>query len=330
MELLCPAGNLQALKSAVDHGADAVYIGFRDGTNAREFPGLNFTDARAREGIAYAHERGAKVLVALNTYVQAGGWSRWQAAVDRSAEFGVDAIILGDPGLLEYAAERWPDLDRHLSVQASATTPEALAFYQKNFGIARAVLPRVLSIRQVEAIAAESVVDLEVFGFGSLCVMAEGRCMLSSYTTGQSPNTVGVCSPAWAVRWDEAPEGREARLGGVLIDRFAPDEFAGYPTLCKGRFDVEGQTEHAFENPTSLDTLELIPRLHAAGVKAIKIEGRQRSPAYIASVAAVWRRALDAFERNGTFTPSAEDSAALESVSEGARTTLGAYERTWQ
>ena len=86
MELVCPAGGLPALKAAVDNGADCVYAGFKDDTNARNFTGLNFDEAALREGIRYAHDRGVKVLIALNTYPQSGNWSRWTAAVDRAAD----------------------------------------------------------------------------------------------------------------------------------------------------------------------------------------------------------------------------------------------------
>ncbi|MBK1734001.1 protease [Halorhodospira abdelmalekii] len=334
MELLSPAGNLTALRAAVDNGADTVYIGFRDATNARHFPGLNFTPQQAAKGVEYAHARGARVAVAINSYVQAGGWAQWREAVDGAARIGADAVILADLGLLDYAAQHHPELARHLSVQASATTPEALNFYQRRYGVTRAVLPRVLSIQQVAALAEETDVELEVFGFGSLCVMAEGRCLLSSYATGESPNTVGACSPAWAVQWQETERGREVHLGGILIDRFAPEEPAGYPTICKGRYEVEGRIEHAFESPTSLETAELLPQLQRAGVQAIKIEGRQRSPAYVGTVTRIWRQLLDdltaAGDEAGAHRPDPARIAELREFCEGSTTTLGPYERKWQ
>ena len=220
MELVCPAGSLPALKTAVDNGANAVYFGFKDSTNARQFAGLNFTDKRAAEGIEYAHLRGTRVFCAINTYPQPDGWEQWKGAVDRAANLGVDAIILADMGLLDYAATRYPHIPRHLSVQGSATSHEALSFYKDNFDIRRAVLPRVLSLDQVRGVAKHSPVELEVFAFGSLCIMAEGRCYLSSYLTDESPNTRGACSPAKAVRWQETSQGLESRLNNVLIDRY--------------------------------------------------------------------------------------------------------------
>ena len=102
MELVCPAGNLPSLKAAVDNGADAVYFGLRNDTNARHFPGLNFNAQRAAEGIAYARPRGVRVFMAINTYPKPDGWQRWQAAVDNAGELGVDALICADMGVLQY------------------------------------------------------------------------------------------------------------------------------------------------------------------------------------------------------------------------------------
>lgn len=331
MELVCPAGSLPALEAAVDHGADAVYVGLRDGTNARNFPGLNFTPEALAIGIDYARTRGKRVFLAINTYPQQHNLAHWKLAVDTAADLGVDAIIAADLGVLDYAAERYPDLPRHLSVQGSATSFHALTFYHRLFGIRRAVLPRVLSLAQIRRLAARSPVPLEVFGFGSLCIMVEGRCLLSSYVTGCSPNMNGVCSPASAVRWEESESGLDVRLAGVLIDRFAPGEPVGYPTVCKGRYEVAGRVFHAIEEPVSLDTLVLLPALFRMGVAAIKIEGRQRSPAYVAQVTRVWRAAIDAVKHEPErFCVTDEWRTALARLAEGGQTTFGAYERAWQ
>jgi putative protease len=331
MELVCPAGNLPSLKTAVDHGANAVYFGFRDDTNARHFAGLNFAPNKMAEGIDYARRRGVRVFIALNTYPRPDGFERWQKAVDRAADLGVDALIAADLGVLEYASTQHPQLTLHLSVQGSATNYEALRFYHEHFGVKRAVLPRVLSMSQIRHVIDNSPVEIEVFAFGSLCVMVEGRCILSSYATGRSPNTYGACSPASHVEWIETPEGLDTRLGGVLIQRHPQGENVGYPTLCKGTFRVGDHTYHAIEEPTSLNAMELLPELAAAGVKAVKIEGRQRSPVYVGQVTRIWRQALDSFMRDPEhFRPRPEWTAELGKVSEGAQTTLGAYHRPWQ
>jgi collagenase-like PrtC family protease len=180
-------------------------------------------------------------------------------------------------------------------------------------------------------VAQHTSVEIEVFGFGSLCVMVEGRCALSSYATGEAPNTHGVCSPAKAVRWQQTPKGLESRLNGVLIDRYADGENASYPTLCKGRFDVGGENYYAIEEPTSLNTLELLPQLLTMGVCAIKIEGRQRSPAYVAQVTRVWREALDqCCDKLQRYSVKPEWMKELNKVAEGQQHTLGAYHRSWK
>jgi putative protease len=331
MQLVCPAGNLPALRAAIDAGADAVYAGFRDQTNARAFPGLNFDEADLRAGVAYAHQRGRKVYLALNTYPETSRLRAWQAAVDHAAELGCDAIIAAEMAVLDHAMREHPQLARHLSVQGSATTAPALRYMHERFGISRAVLPRVLSLQQVERLCERSPVPLEVFAFGSLCIMVEGRCQLSSYVTGASPNRHGVCSPARFVRWEEHEGGdRGVRLNGLLMDRYAPGEPAAYPTVCKGRFEVGGETFHALEEPTSLNTLELLPQLAKAGVAALKIEGRQRGVAYVSAVTRTWRDAIDrhrADPDNWKLQPGWQK--ALSAHAEGHQTTLGPYHRAW-
>jgi putative protease len=331
LELVCPAGNLPALKAAVDHGADCVYAGLRNSTNARNFSGLNFDDKALEQGIAYAQRQGAKVFLALNTYPQEHNRAQWFEGVDRAADLGADAVIVADPSVMAYARQEHPQLRLHLSVQASATNHEAINFYHEQFGIQRAVLPRVLALPQVGHLIARTPVEIEVFGFGGLCVMVEGRCLLSGFATGASPNCDGVCSPASAVRWEKGPRGLEARLNGILIDRFEPQERAGYPTLCKGRFEVEGSTYYAFEEPASLNTLALLPEFLRLGVRAVKIEGRQRGPAYVAKVTNVWRAAIDVCLRNpDAFRVDEGWSRELGRLSEGQNATLGAYHRPWK
>ena len=336
-DLVCPAGSLPALKAAVDNGADAVYLGFRNDTNARNFAGLNFDAKAMAEGIRYAHGKRREVLLAINTFPQAGRVADWHNAVDAAVDQGADAIILADVGLLDYAARKHPQQRLHLSVQGSATSYEAINFCQREFGIRRAVLPRVLTLAQVEHVIRNTSVEIEVFGFGSLCVMNEGRCWLSSYACGESPNTVGACSPAKYVKWDKVaaapgqPGRMDTRLNGILIDRFADDEPAGYPTLCKGRFEVQGETYYALEEPTSLNVLEILPDILRIGVRAIKVEGRQRSPTYVAQVTRTLRAALDSLAAGGgRFHVKPAWQAELAKGSEGSPATLGAYNRPWR
>ncbi|THD82486.1 U32 family peptidase [Aliigemmobacter aestuarii] len=330
MELVCPAGTPAALRAAVEAGAHAVYCGFADETNARNFPGLNFTREDMAEAVAFAHRRGAKVLVAINTFPRAGAEPLWHRALADAEQAGADAVILADIGLLAHAAEHHPGLRRHLSVQAAAANPDAINLYAEAFGVRRVVLPRVLTVAEIAAINREIDVETEVFVFGGLCVMAEGRCSLSSYATGQSPNMNGVCSPASHVAYSDDGRDLTARLGGFTIHRTPKGAPAPYPTLCKGCFtsaDGKGaaQTGHIFEDPVSLDATDLIPQLARAGVRALKIEGRQRSRAYVAQVVRAFRAAVEA-QAAGQPLPR----SALARLTEGQAATTGAYAKTWR
>lgn len=141
-----PGGTLPALRTAVENGADAVYVGLKDGTNARHFAGLNFTDKKLAEAARYLQQHRRKLHVAINTFAHPGDMARWQRAIDMAAQNGADALILADIATLEYAITHYPQVERHLSVQASATNLEAIRFYHRHFSLHRVVLPRVLSI----------------------------------------------------------------------------------------------------------------------------------------------------------------------------------------
>lgn len=325
MELICPAGTPAALEAAVAAGADAVYCGFRDETNARNFPGLNFSHPELRRGVAHAHRHGVRVLVAINTFPRAGAVDIWRQAVDDAVGAGADALILADIGLLAYAAERHPGQRLHVSVQAAAANPDAIGLYVERFGAKRVVLPRVLTVPEIAAIVREVECETEVFVFGGLCVMAEGRCSLSSYATGLSPNMQGVCSPASHVSYEERAGTLVSQLGGFTINSFAAGEPAGYPTLCKGRFVTDRGAGYLFEDPVSLDATTVLPALHEAGVSALKIEGRQRSRAYTERVVTTFREALRALAAGEPI-----DTCALAGMTEGQATTTGAYRKSWR
>ncbi len=325
IELVCPAGTPASLRAAVEAGANAVYCGFNDETNARNFPGLNFSRPELAEGIAYAHRRGARVLVAINTFPRAGAPALWSRAIDDLAALGADAAIIADMGLLDHAARTHPTLKLHLSVQAAAANPDAINFYVERFGVKRVVLPRVLTVAEIAAINREITCETEVFVFGGLCVMAEGRCSLSSYATARSPNMNGVCSPPSHVSYAETDGELVSRLGAFTINRAPRGAPMPYPTLCKGRFCASGTTGHIFEDPASLDASELIPQLAAAGATAFKIEGRQRSRSYTDAVVRAFRAALDAQARGAPIPVG-----MLAALSEGGSTTRGAYQKTWR
>jgi putative protease len=328
-ELVCPAGTPAALRTAVDAGADAVYCGLQNETNARNFPGLNFTPSELQQGIAYAHARKAKVLLAINTFPPAGRTAMWREAVDLAATVGADAVIVADMGVADYAARAHPDLRLHLSVQAGASSPEAIRFYCEEFGVKRVVLPRMLTVSEIADLHRQIPCEIEAFIFGNIGMMAEGRCSLTHYVTGVSTNMDGVCSPAADVHYEEdADRTLNTRLGAFVIDRFACGESAGYPTICKGRYlsPVRNEAYYAFEEPVTLNLSALLPDLMRSGVTALKIEGRQRSRAYVKSVVGAFRQAVDGLMQG-------RDAAFLSllALTEGSRETQGAFAgKTWR
>lgn len=325
LELVCPAGTPAGLRAAINSGADTVYCGFRDETNARNFPGLNFSREEMAEGIAFAHARETKVLIAINTFPGAGCEEPWKRAIADSAMLGADAVIVADIGLLSYAAKHYPQLRRHLSVQAAGANADLISFYAREFGVRRVVLPRVLTVEEIAAINAAVECETEVFIFGGLCVMAEGRCSLSSYVTGKSPNLNGVCSPPSHVRYVRENDDLLSTLNGFIIDRSGPAEPEPYPTICKGRFRAQEFEGRVFELPASLDASQLIPALAAAGVTALKVEGRQRSKAYVSSAVRNLRRAIDRYAAGLPVKPQ-----MLHHLSEGQATTEGAFRKPWR
>ncbi|MBI2233544.1 MAG: U32 family peptidase [Micavibrio aeruginosavorus] len=328
-EIVSPAGTPASLRTAIDAGADAVYCGFQNATNARNFPGLNFTPEEMEDGIAYAHARGGKVLLAANTFPPAGKFDMWKRAVDQAVSFGIDAIIVADIGVADYVARSYPDQRLHLSVQAGASSPEAINFYCRAFNIRRVVLPRILTVQEIKAVHDEIPCEIEAFIFGNIGMMAEGRCSLTNYATGISTNMDGVCSPASDVHYEEDEKHNlTTKLGEFTIDCFSCNEMAGYPTICKGRY-LAGQRKdayYAFEEPVSLNLSALLPELMKAGVTALKIEGRQRSRAYVEAVVSSFRKTIDAYMAGET--PELSDLLAL---TEGNRQTEGAFKsKRWR
>ena len=328
-ELVCPAGTPAALRTAVDAGADAVYCGFRNATNARNFPGLNFSPDELKAAVFYAHEKGAKVLLALNTYPAAGGVDLWRDAAALGANAGVDALIVADIGVAHYIAEKHPDIRLHLSVQAAASSAEAIRYYCEHFGVKRVVLPRILTVPEIRTIRKEIPCEIETFIFGNHGLMVEGRCTLTNYLTGQSTNMDGVCSPASQVTYQQEKDGRMSScLGGFTIDWFEPNEKAGYPTICKGRYTAPHRPEgyYAFEEPIGLNLSNLLGDLMEVGVHAFKIEGRQRSKSYVRSVVGTFRQAVDDI-RAGV----PPDLEKLSVLTEGQKQTQGAFQtKKWR
>ncbi len=327
-ELVCPAGTPASLRTAVDAGADAIYCGFQGPTNARNFPGLNFTPEEMEQSARYAQDHGAKILAAINSFPTAGRTDIWKSAIDDAVRIGVDAIIVADIGMARYLHRDHPDQRIHLSVQAGASSPEAINYYCKHFDVKRVVLPRILTVAEIKQVHDAIPCEIEAFVFGNIGMMAEGRCALSSYATGISTNLDGACSAAHCVHYNEDEQGNmTTRLGEFAIDRYSRNESAGYPVICKGRYNSEHKTEYyAFEEPVSLNLTRLLPDLIKAGVTALKIEGRQRSRAYIRNVVSAFRQTVDAYAAGED--PDITDLLAL---TEGHRQNEGAFRsKTWK
>jgi putative protease len=328
-ELVCPAGTPASLKTAVDAGADAVYCGFQNATNARNFPGLNFTPAEMEQGINYAHEHGVKVLLAANTFPPAGQTPIWHDAVKSAVNMRVDAIIVADIGVANHIRDKYPQQRLHLSVQAGASSPEAINYYCEEFNIKRVVLPRVLAIPEIIELKKEIFCEIECFIFGNHGLMSEGRCSLTNYITGLSTNMDGVCSPPGKVKYEEDMQHNlKTKLGDFTIDCFSCSENPGYPTICKGRYicNHREQPYYAFEEPVSLNLASLLQDMINAGVNSFKIEGRQRSRAYIQKVVSSWRRAIDDISSG-----KEPDLSNLLSLTEGNKQTEGAYRsKSWR
>lgn len=327
-EVIAPAGNLASLKAAVDSGADAVYLGFSDATNARNFEGLNFTPVELEDGIRHVRSRGRKFFVAINTFPQGDTFPKWYKAVDLAMELGADAVIIANIGVLEYARKRYPDANLHLSTQASSSNYESINFYRKHFGIKRVVLPRVLTVEEIKHLRERTEVEIEVFAMGGLCINIEGRCYLSSYVTGASTNTEGACSPSRFVRFSSEPGGgMSISLNGMTLNRLGKDESSPYPTCCKGRYiRPDGAYAYVFEDPESLNVLQILPGLIDAGVAALKIEGRQRTKTYVAAMTGVLREAVDSCCADASsYRVRPEWSSRTVATFEGTSETLGSY-----
>lgn len=327
LELVCPAGTPAAFNSALKAGADSIYVGFRDDTNARNYPGLNFSRSELADIIPIARQHNRRVFVAINTNPKAGNMQPWLTAVDDAAALGANAVILSDLGLIDYARNKYPELQINLSVQAFASNIEAINYYHQQFNIKRVVLPRIFTLREIQRIVAHTDMEIEVFAFAVAGPMAEGRCIMSSYVTGKSPNNFGACSPASCVQYEEQGEQLNSRLNGILVNRFAKNEPASYPTLCRGRYQVNGDEQYLFENPASLNVINILNQLITIGVKAIKIEGRQRGKAYISDVTKTFRQAIDS--ATGSAPQQEINNSVLAGLCEGQDDHIGAFKKRW-
>ena len=276
-ELLIPAGSLEVLKTAVNFGADAVYIGGEAfGLRAKA---KNFGPDEMAEGISYAHERGVKVYVTANILAHNDDL---EDASDYFLQLknlktkdgksvAPDALIISDPGMFMVAKRVCPEIELHISTQANSTNYETWLFWW-NLGAKRVVSARELSLKEIAQIRDHIPSDMEIESFvhGAMCISYSGRCLLSNYFTGRDANR-GACTHT--CRWIYA-----------VMEESRPGEYMPVYENERGTFIF---------NSKDLCMLEHIPDLLAAGVDSFKIEGRMKTALYVATVARTYRKAID-------------------------------------
>ena len=269
MELLAPAGSLEALKTAVLYGADAVYVG-------GEMYGLrakakNFDESQLAEGVAFAHAHGVRVHVTVNIIAHNQHLEGLKEYLLFLQNVGVDALIMADAGMISIAREVVPEMEIHLSTQASATNYATFNFWHKQ-GVKRIVAAREVSLAEMKQIRENTPESLtiEAFAHGAMCISISGRCLLSNYLADRDSN-LGACTHP--CRWQYH-----------LVEESRPGEY----------FPVEEGKEGTYIfNSKDLCMVEYLPQLQEAGVESIKIEGRMKTPLYVAMVTKIYREALD-------------------------------------
>ncbi|WP_411678691.1 peptidase U32 family protein [Clostridium thailandense] len=273
-ELLAPAGNLEKLKTAINFGADAVYLGGSK-LNLRAFAD-NFTDEELKEGVEYAHARGKKVFVTLNVFPHNDDIIGLEEYLKHLYNINVDAIIVSDPGIIMTAREVVPKLELHLSTQANNVNWRSAIFWHKQ-GIKRVVLARELSLEEIKEIKKNipDSCEIEAFVHGSMCMSYSGRCVISNYMTGRDANR-GQCA-------------QPCRYKYHLVEEKRPGEY--FPIM-------EDERGTYILNSKDLCMIEYIPELVQSGIDSFKIEGRMKSSYYVASIVKSYRQAIDAYFEN--------------------------------
>ncbi|MGE5390701.1 MAG: peptidase U32 family protein [Deltaproteobacteria bacterium] len=269
-ELVMPAGSLEKMKTALVFGADAVYLGGKE-FSLRAYAG-NLTLQEIAEGLKFARERGSRVYITVNALARNRDIDRLPAYLEELARLGVDGLIISDPGVLRLARKYAPELPLTVSTQASVCNYETAAFYRE-LGARRVVLARELSMEEIALIKQRADIEIEVFIHGAMCVSYSGRCLLSHYMTGRGANQ-GECAHPCRYRY-------------ALVEEKRPGQYYPIEEDEKGSYIL---------NSRDLCLLEYLPRLAEIGIDAFKVEGRMKSPLYVASVASVYRRAMDALE----------------------------------
>ncbi len=275
-ELLSPAGNFEKMRAAIRYGADAVYLaGTRFGM--RSAAG-NFSEEELKDAVAYAHARGVRVYLTVNVMPRENEYPALREYFLRIADFGIDAMIIADLGVLALVREVLPTMEIHISTQANVVSAATCKAYAA-LGAKRIVLARELTLDEIRAIRAAipDDLELEVFIHGSMCISYSGRCLLSGHIVGRDANR-GQC--AQPCRWNY-------RLySGEIVEEKRPD--APLPIV-----EEEGETFIMASRDTSM--IAHVPELIEAGIDSFKIEGRMKSAYYAAATANAYRMAIDSY-----------------------------------
>lgn len=268
-EVLSPVGDMERLISAIEYGADAVYLaGKMFGMRAAP---SNFSEEELEVAVKVAHEKNVKVYVTCNTVPHVDEMKFLPAYLEKLNEIGVDAVIVSDLGVLSLAKKYAPSVEIHISTQAGVTNAHA-ANVLYEMGAKRVVLAREVSISEIAEIRKNipSDMDIEVFVHGAMCMSFSGRCLISHYLNGRDANR-GACSQP--CRWEY-----------VVTEKQRPNQQFAIKEDERGTF---------LFNSKDMCMIEHIPQLVAAGVTSLKIEGRAKSAYYVASVTSAYRRAVD-------------------------------------
>lgn len=303
VELLAPAGSLENLKVAVLYGADAVYIGGNQyGLRAKA---KNFTEEEMREGIAFAHEHGVQVYVTVNIFAHHQDFEGMKEYFLKLDEMGVDALIVADPGVFSVVREVLPNMEVHISTQANNTNFHTALFWAKQ-GAKRIVTARELSFDEIKAMHDNipDDIDIESFVHGAMCMAYSGRCLLSNYMTHRDANH-GEC--AQPCRWKYH-----------VVESTRPGEYMPVEEDERGTY---------IYNSRDLCMIEFIPELIEAGVYSFKIEGRMKTPLYVATVVKAYREAIDTYLKDPA-EYAAKKEYFLQEVSKASHRqfTTGFYE----
>ena len=273
-ELLIPASSLEVLKTAVIFGADAVYIGGEAfGLRAKA---KNFSKDDMREGIAFAHEHGAKVHVTVNILAHNDDLPGVEEYLKELKELKPDALIIADPAIFEMAKEICPDIERHISTQANNTNYGTYLFWWRQ-GAKRVVSARELSLKEIREIRDRIPEEMEIESFihGAMCISYSGRCLLSNYFTGRDANQGACTHPC---RWKYA-----------VVEEKRPGEYLPVYENERGTYIF---------NSKDLCMIEHIPEMIDTGIDSFKIEGRMKTALYVATVARTYRKAIDDYLEN--------------------------------